>query len=334
MALSKHCTIPRCTILAASVAFAAAALADERDAPEADKGPEWFFLATPTAGYLHNTTNFTIKVPTGNGYEEHEASLTDDGFGTGLVFVGFYRYFSVTDVFFWFPDVNSSSILGNILYFSSTIPTKTFVEPFLGIGYAFVSTDTDYEDFAYELDQQYLGRPYVGHATFEQMAVENTVQAPFPKLGLKFKLPIQHWYVTPFYSLMDEEVQTHARSPGGGVKIYEKGRETGEPWLEVAVPPFDTEIEKQYVSHFVGADFLLDFNYFLQLRGKTYYNLTHDLWTVRIIGSFLFSDYVGVTAYVEYSEKITVTNTYVLVGPAFVFLPPGFMDRVRHGGKP
>ena len=299
----------------------------------AKEAPDWLVLATPTAGYLHNTTNFTIKMPTGNGYEEHKASLTDGGFGGGLVLVGFYKCFSLTDVFFYFPDVNSSSLVGNILYLSSAIPTGIFIEPFLGIGYAFVSTDTDYRDFRYQLEQQYLGKPYVGHAAFGTMLVDNTVSAPFPKLGLKFKIPLQHWYLTPFYSLMDEEVRTHARSPGGHVKIYEKGRETGTPWLEVDVPTFDTDLHKHYRSNLVGLDWFMDFHYFLQLRGKTYYNTTYDLWTVQLIGSFLFSEYVGVTAYVEYSEKITVTNTYVLIGPAFVFMPPGFYDSVRHGGS-
>jgi hypothetical protein len=314
--------------LVAAVALLAAT-PSRADGPK-DKGPEWLLLVTPTAGWLRNEARITFKVPVENGYDEHTATLTDDGWGAGLVAVGVYRFLSLTDVFFFFPDVNSSRLVGNIAYFAGEIPTGTFVEPYLGVGYVFVSTDTDYDDFKYSIEQAGM----IGYATFPRISVDNVVSAPFPKAGLKFKIPVQHWYATPFYSLMYEDVRTHARSPGGHVEIYEPGgREAGdEPEMRITVPAFDTNLHKTYLSHLVGTDLFVDFHYFLQLRAKVYYNTSYDLWTVRLIGSFLFSKHVGISAYFEYTEKITVTNTYFLVGPAFVFTPPGFLDGVRQGG--
>jgi len=97
----------------------------------------------------------------------------------------------------------------------------------------------------------------------------------------------------------------------------------------VDVPAFDKDNPKLYVSNLVGTDFFLDFHYFLQLRGKVYYNLNHDLWTVRLIGSLLFNEWLGLSAYFEYTEKITVTNTYLMVGPAIVLAPEAFVEGLR-----
>lgn len=301
-----------------------------------DAGPEWLGILTPTGGWLRNETRFHFKAPAGrqNGeilYKEHEATMTDDGAGGGLTLVGFYKWISVTDVFFHFWEVNQSRLVGNILYLSGTVPTPVFVEPYLGMGFVWVFTDTDYVDFNYALrDDETLGAPAVGYAHFERISVDNQVLAPFPKIGAKLKIPVQHWYVTPFYSYMYESVATHARSPGGGVKVYYVGdKEAGRPpQLEIAVPPFDTDLEKEYNSHLAGADFFLDFHYFLQLRGKVYYNASWDLWTVRLIGSLLLNERVGISVYFEYSEKITVTNMYMLVGPAFVIAPPGYLEEM------
>jgi hypothetical protein len=174
------------------------------------------------------------------------------------------------------------------------------------------------------------------------ISVTNKVVAPFPKVGVKFALPLQHWYVQPFYSLMYENVRTHARSGGGDVTLREVDpgtHELVEGGLEstIDIRAFDTKSTQEYYSHLVGLDFLLDFHYFLQLRGKLYYNTNHDLWTLRLIGSVMFSAHMGIAAYFEYTEKITVTNMYFLVGPAILFSPEGFMEKMmarrhRNGG--
>jgi hypothetical protein len=339
--------------LAACALAAAAAAKDARPAgaPGASiAGPDWMLVVTPMGGFLHNTTR--VEVPTGSADEDGDGEteltyspyeFTDNGWGGGATLMGYYKYVSLTSVFFGFPDVNQSSVLGNITYVGGMIPTGTIVEPYLGLGLALVDTEVRFMDFRDTRYEEMGGLWWRGDANMPWISVTNKVVAPFPKVGVKFALPIQHWYVQPFYSFMYENVRTRARSGGGRVTLREADPETnalveGGAETFIDIRAFDTTSTDEYTSHLVGADFLFDFHYFLQLRGKLYYNTNHDLWTVRLIGSMMFSAHMGIAAYFEYSEKITVTNAYFLIGPAFLFSPPGFMEemmarRHRKGGS-
>jgi hypothetical protein len=327
-----------------------AAAAEPSDPEPAARGPDWMLVVTPMGGVLRNTARF--EVPTGSADEDGDGETeltydtyeyTDTGWGGGATLMGFYKYVSLTSVFFGFPEVNQSHVLGNITYLGGMIPTGSFVEPYLGMGLALVATDIRFFDFQDTKYDEYAGMTMRGDASMPFIHVRNDVVAPFPKVGVKFALPIQHWYVQPFYSLMYEQVHTRARSGGGEVQLREVDPETHElvdGGLEtfIEVRAFDSDRTKEYVSHLVGMDFLVDFHYFLQLRGKVYYNTNHDLWTLRLIGSIMLSAHMGIAAYFEYTEKITVTNTYFLLGPAIMFSPEGFMEemmarRHRKGGE-
>ena len=292
-------------------------------------------LVTPTGGWLRNTTTFPIPVGVDENdeleYDDYE--MTDDGWGGGVTLMGFYKHVALTSVFFGFPEVNHAQLLGNITYLSGSVPTGTFAEPYLGVGLAAIATNATFIDFTDVRDDDLGSTTLRGFAEMPIIQVENRVVAPFPKAGVKLAIPIQHWYVQPFYSFMYERVKTRARSGGGRVELWELDVETDElfgdaPADVIEIRPFDKTTVKHYASHLVGTDFFIDFNYFLQLRGKVYYNTSHDLWTVRLIGSMLLNESFGITAYFEYTEKVTVTNTYFLVGPAFVFTPPGFVDEM------
>lgn len=294
---------------------------------------DWMFLINPTAGYLHNEVTFKFKVPHQGTFVERHATLSDGGAGGGLTLVGFYKWISLTNITFIFPDVNSSKLYGNITYLSGEIPTGTFVSPYIGLGFVYHFTDTDMNDLNIQDKQESLGTTYIAYANMKNMSVDVQLISPFPKLGLRFDIPVQHWYVMPFYSFLYENVQTHARSPGGHVDVYEEGmRDIKPPEVSVDIPEFDTELTKEYFSNLVGVDMFLDFHYFLQLRNKVYYNTNYNLWTVRSIGSILFYKWLGMSIYFEYSQKITVTNVYFLAGPSFLLTPAGFFDNIKHGG--
>ncbi len=296
--------------------------ADENEDP---LKPEWIAIITPAAGWLNNETRFPFQMPSMGGPVERKAVIEDYGFGGGLVAMMYYKRISFTNVFFYFPKVNQSRLTGNVSYVAGTYPTNYIIEPYLGLGFVYANTDTEYRDFTYK---EYIGSA-VGIASFSKIDVDNHVFAPFPKIGFKLKIPVHHWYITPFYSYLYERVYTRAASPGGHVVVFATGNEyIGDPIIERNVDKFNTKLEKIYNSHLVGFDFFVDFHYFLQLRGKVYYNTNHELWTVRMIGSVLLTERFGVTAYFEYSEKITVTNTYALVGSTFFFAPEDFHDRI------
>jgi hypothetical protein len=323
-----------CCIVACAASVAVGQPDSAADTVDVSNLP-WLTVGTITGGWLRNTTRFLIKVPQGSSgaveYEEHEAALTDDGLGFGLTAVGFYKRIAFTSVNFLFPDVNQSLVGGTITTVSGTIPTGTRFEPYLGSGIIYTNTDTEYRDFTYSLEQALYGRPAIGYATFPAMDIDVAVWALTPRVGLRIALPIQHWYITPYYCYMLEWVESHARSPGGHVEVYYKGdREQGlPPQLEVDVPAFNTRSYKDYGAHMVGTHFFLDFHYFLQLRGQMYYNISYRLFTCRFTGTVLLNRYIGLTAYVEYSQKQTVTNTYVLVGPSFLLGPRRYLEKFK-----
>ncbi len=305
------------------------ASAEESPLPKAG-GPDWMLLVTPAFGYLNNTAHFSFKVPQKNGYQEQSASLTDGGWGGGLLMSGMYRWITATNVLFAFPEVNSSRVIGDMFFLSASIPTGILVEPYLGLGAMAVWTNKHAGDMHVTDEDELFGEPMIAHADIRSMAIDNQVVGFFPKLGVKVRVPIQHWYLAPWYSFLYEEVKTRARSEGGHVNVYKTDEgEMGTPQVSADIPPFDTHSDKTYKSHLVGMNFRFDFNYFLQVHGSLYYNLNHDLFTLRTVTSVLFSPWVGLAAYLEYTQKITVTNTYFLVGPTFFFTPKPFKDRIR-----
>jgi hypothetical protein len=236
----------------------------------------------------------------------------------------------MTNVLFAFPEVNSSRVIGDMFFMSASIPTRTFIEPYLGMGLMFVQTKKSPGDMHVTDRDELFDEPMIAHADIHNIAINNKVIGLFPKVGAKFRIPIQHWYVAPWYSYLYEDVRTRARSDGGHVDIYAVDKDlTGTPEISVDIPSFNTLSKKEYHSHLVGMNFLIDFNYFLQLHGSLYYNLNHELFTLRTIASVLFSPWVGLAAYLEYTQKITVTNTYFLVGPTFFFTPKPFKDKIR-----
>ncbi len=304
------------------------------DPEEKKKHLEWMFLLNPSGGYLQNTAKFHFKIPHQGGFQEREASISDDGWGMGMTFMGFYKWLSIVNVTYLFPEVNESFLWGNILAVSGTVPTGTFVEPYFGLSFVYHSTNTDYKNLKITERDELAGKTAIAYANLDKISVDVDVFAPLPKIGAKFKIPIQHWYVQPWYCPMYEKAFTHARSSGGHVDVYEEGYEDSRPPdVSADIPVFDTKGDKDYFSNLVGTDIFLDFHYFLQLRSRIYYNVDYNNWTVRTIGSFLFSKYVGMTLYFEYSEKITVNNMYFLAGPSFLFMPSGFFDNMKHGKK-
>jgi len=304
-----------------------------------ERGPRWLALVSPTFGWLRNTSRFPAPVgKDADGelvYDEFE--MTDDGYGGGLTLMGFYKHVSLVSVLFGFPDVNQASLYGAVTALNATIPVgpRGFpVRPYLGLGFVAVQTDADIRDFDALRVDELGGVTLRGHAHMDRIRVNNTVLGVYPKVGPHIQLPIQHWWVRPYYSFLYENVRTRARSTGGQVDLYEydpvEDRElSDQPWETVHIRPFDSTKTKEYRSHIVGLDVFFDFHYFLQLRGEITYNASRGLWTNRWIGSMMFNRYVGLSLYFEHSQKITVTNTYFLVGPSFILSPDAFWDRIE-----
>ena len=284
------------------------------------KPPDWVIMAAPQAGWIENKTRFSFDA----GGSTQRITMTDDGWGSGFAAIGLYKWLVWTNVFYYFNDVNDSNFLGGVTHLTAAIPTDTFVSPYFALGLFFMNIETRIRDYEGSQDGQMSnGTLTTGYASIDNISADNRILTPLPEIGLKFKIPIQDWWITPYYSYWYEDVKTKIRIPRGQVDLYERGTRNFIQTLDIEL---DKEIKKNHQSHMLGFWFSLDLYHFLQLQGNVYYNLSEDLISARFVGTFIFSEYVGITAYFEYQELIPVDNIYFFVGPCFVFMPPGFFD--------
>ncbi len=63
----------------------------------------------------------------------HAPTLTDDGWGLGYVAVGMYKWLVFSNIFYYFSEVNESSVLGFTSHLAANIPTGTFVKPYIAM---------------------------------------------------------------------------------------------------------------------------------------------------------------------------------------------------------
>lgn len=315
------------TVRAEETAAEMAPPTDDTGSPPPIPPLDWMYTLTPVFGYLDNTTTINAKIPTRTGDKVREISLTGEGWGTGLMAVGFYKWLTAMNVFYYFPDVNSSIMWGNISLLQATYPTDFFLKPFVGMGIAYIGTDSDLYNYRYSVDDQLEdGTPTVGHAYFGHFACDTSNVMLIPEIGVKIKIPIQDWNIRPFYQFEYEHLLARARTGDGVVEVYRQA--DGSHLYQIPLN-FDKENLTEYYSHVVGAGFSIDYHHFLSMQGRVYYNISHDLLSAQVIGSLMFSRYFGIAAYFEYQDMIVVDNIYFMLGLSFLGLPTDFWNAVE-----
>ena len=272
----------------------------------------WLLVLSPIVGGLKNTIDFKYDVPTGKDETTtREKSMTDTGWGFGLTGVFVWKQLALTNVTFYIPDVNSSRVFGNVLSAHYSLPVYKWVEPAFSVVLVYNRVDATFVNFEDAITKE--GVTAVAH--FDRFYVKNDIYTLVPKAGLKIRLPIQHWHVKPFVGYMGEWVHVNVHTPGGNVHVPPPVN------LDKAIPAISSNKWLDYHSVLVGGELFLDFHYALQLRSIFYYNLSHDTFNLRVIGSAIFSRKVpiGLTTYFEWSEGISHDNLYFFAGPAWMF---------------
>ncbi|MCC6274778.1 MAG: hypothetical protein IT569_02885 [Leptospiraceae bacterium] len=305
--------------------------------------PEKFLImATPVTGGLNSTIEFPYRFPYFQGSQispnafsllRGERELQGHGTGGGLevgIVKGNWSYITVNFKYNDTPyqtagnasqvsDRTRSDFSGSLNYIQYAWENRTQFVPTLGIGYFTGFIDTTIKDFAaYEPTKNSVIYASYVHAT-------SKVVNPFPKVGLKIKLPIQHWHITPFYSYFYEEVTSNVSYGTGKVlspsaelfSPFQMARSIEDESNSNILYPGGARNLRKYYQNIVGVNVFLDFHYFIQLRANVYRNLTSNLWTVRAFFTFFFHKNVGLSAYYEYAERITGKYSYWLVGPTF-----------------
>ncbi len=272
----------------------------------------WHLVLAALAGVLRNTLRFEYDIPTGPNETTHrKKSMTDTGWGAGLTAVFFYKKLSITNVSFLVPDVNSSLVTGNVLSAVHTLPIRRWIsfDRTLGIAYHYVSSDLrNYEDTVTK-----GGVSATAH--FDRFLVNNHIVEPYVRMGVRFHIPIQHWYVTAHAGYLLEAVRVNVSSPGGRVYIPQPIDDTK------TIPPLKVHNWTYYERVQVGGSLFMDFHYGLQLRIMADYDLTYSKFSIRAMGAAFFSRRipVGLTVYFEYSQGIVHDNLFIFFGPAYMF---------------
>ncbi|MBW2734751.1 MAG: hypothetical protein JRH20_20380 [Deltaproteobacteria bacterium] len=280
--------------------------------PEKKRAPSWHVVVTPAAGFFKNILRFSYEMPTGPDERTPVTKeLTDTGWGAAVMVGLMGKRFAITNVTFLVPDVNECRVLGNVLYASYRHPVTEHIDIFGGLGMVYNNIVGVYENF----EDSVTKNGVTATAHFDEFHITNNVFAPFPRVGVRFKLPIQHWYIAPWASYMLEAFRLDIYSPGGRVNIPEPINDTK------IIPEIRSEKWKFYHSPLVGLDLFLDFHYALQLRVRAHYDLNHDKLNIRVMGAAFFSRRVpiGIAAYFTYAEGIVHDNIYAFVGPSYLF---------------
>lgn len=308
----------------------------------------WIFTCTLFTGSVHSDFGLKYRLPylkknAATGQTDFyllrgEKSLPGVGSGSGFQLGGFYKGWSFTTVAFDFPrsvhkdkfepyntiQETRARITGALVFTRYTWRSKRRIyEPFVGLGYFsgigphmsaniknFISYAPEINRYVYSSNQK----------------VDVYVSNPFPKIGMSFKLPIQHWKISPFYAYGFESVRTRVRSQAGTTFIAQNPLESplrlaqhlqNEP-LDLQYP-WSIGVDTKKYHHRPGLSLYMDYRRFINFRLFAFRNTTYHRWVVDGILNVMFTPNIGITAFGEYGERELATIRYFMIGPTIVF---------------
>ncbi|MCP4707642.1 MAG: hypothetical protein GY869_03370, partial [Planctomycetes bacterium] len=188
----------------------------------------WLLTIGVLAAKMKNTTVFDFEVEDGtpeDGGEEQNIAVTDKAWGIALNIVGFYRWFTLASVTWFFPNINNAWNIGGVLQFDGKIPTGTFVQPVIGIGVFYQLVHVNWKPFRTPATSQTSATRTWGGGDFDHMTVHVRSLTPLPKVGLFFKIPLYNWWISPYYSYWNTFNKGYAKNTAGRVDIYRNNNE-------------------------------------------------------------------------------------------------------------
>ncbi len=320
----------------------AAAEADQIDEPvNRPPAPAWMLVVAPFGGFLHNQTRVKFRIPQSQEegtvtYLNRSLNTEDNGWGLGAMAMFRMGVFTLNDVFFLFPRVGDSQMIGNIAMLNVLIPTSERFQPYLGGGLAFTDirvgldsySDTSVQDITNSNGDVIEKQTY--QATISDFDLHAQSIAPIAEIGMRLNLPIQHWSITPLYQYTYASTWSRAMASRLDLLI---SSDSGEDPADLHWPGFASTKKEWHEAHTVGAKIFLDFYYFLQLGTEILWNLSDQRIVARINLNVMFTKHMGVVAFFEHAELENTTNTYVMLGPTFLFTPRGYFAKLEEYKK-
>ncbi|WP_040508384.1 hypothetical protein [Leptospira wolffii] len=196
-----------------------------------------------------------------------------------------------------------------------------YVQPMIGVGYAAFG--------AYYKARNVVGTT-VGNGLYESFATidaDDGYSSDVGKAGLRIKLPIQSWYVTPYFQYAGNEYHINVRTTAGTVQNNVNGYPADpngilDAWYYQGVGSVSnvdsmTQVSRQARS--VGAVFFMDYKKFISLTVNARRNFSQGAWNVSATLLVFLHPNMGIMANYSYAEPeiLFSFNRSWAIGPVF-----------------
>ncbi|TGK09738.1 hypothetical protein EHO58_05015 [Leptospira selangorensis] len=196
-----------------------------------------------------------------------------------------------------------------------------YVQPMVGIGYAAFG--------AYYKARNVVGTT-VGNGLYESFPTidaDDGYSSDVGKAGLRIKLPIQSWYITPYFQYAGNEYHINVRTTAGTVQNNVNGYPADpngilDAWYyqgvgSVSTVDSMTQVSRQARS--AGIVFFMDYKKFISLTINARRNFTQAAWNVSATLMVFLHPNMGIMANYAYSEPeiLFSFNRSWAIGPVF-----------------
>jgi hypothetical protein len=302
---------------------------------------KWFYTISPFWGEGYNANQIPFRLIEYKNdkpvLHSGSKSFSGSGKGSGVEFMAFNPDWQILYVGFYFPmypNKDSISLYDYIQNIKTEVTGHVFSlrykflkyeksEIFTGMSYFQGNGPHDYSIVNNFVLYSYSTNQFV---QIPQVNVKVYVEDPNPYVGISYKLPIQNWKIDAIYSYGFERVNTdlqtsiartvdsnNALQNFDSLSILQYNIENSN------ILPLNYTIRKKYFANRFALSLFMDYRRFVSLRINLRRDLTFNRWVSNAIFNLIFSQYMGLSFFYEYSERSVGTIRYWLIGPTFVF---------------
>ncbi|WP_238325503.1 hypothetical protein [Leptospira inadai] len=196
-----------------------------------------------------------------------------------------------------------------------------YVQPMIGVAYGAFG--------AYYKVRNVVGTT-AGNSFYESFPVvdaDDGYNSDIGKAGLRIKLPIQSWNITPYFQYAGNNYHINVRTAAGAIQAQQNGYPQNPGALQDAwygqgtgsASIVDSMIPIQRQGRSVGMVFFFDYKKFLSLTINARRNFTQGAWNVSATLAFFFHPNAGIMATYLYAEPeiLLSFNRGWAIGPVF-----------------
>ena len=167
------------------------------------------------------------------------------------------------------------------------------------------------------------------YESFARIQAQDGARSHAGRTGVRIKLPIQNWYIGPYWQLASNNYAIQVKAGTGAVDTHtllipDNSPRLIDSWYSRGVGAaytFDTITRTRKVDESGGLELFMDYKKFLSLKIDARRNYESAAWVVSATGLLFFHPNVGIAVTASYGEpEITRTlNRAYGIGPVATF---------------